>query len=128
MRISDKSSEEESSEPDNEVIFDPARGEGIISSSSENEVDGDSDDSDDDKSETKIRQDDNDVVEIYPEEEIPQGEETHRFAVVNLDWDNVNAADLMKLFCGFKLEGSIIKSVRIYPSQFGKERLEKVCF
>ncbi|CAG8543226.1 5262_t:CDS:10 [Diversispora eburnea] len=64
-------------------------------------------------------------IEIYPEEEIPHGEETHRFAVLNLDWDNVNAVDLMKLFCGFKLEGSIIKSVRIYPSQFGKERLEK---
>ncbi|CAG8569444.1 36143_t:CDS:10, partial [Racocetra persica] len=62
------------------------------------------------------------------DEQIPIGEETHRFAVVNLDWDNVKASDLMKLFNGFKKDGSVIHSVKIYPSEFGKERLAKEAY
>jgi hypothetical protein len=62
------------------------------------------------------------------EEQVPLGDETHRLAVVNLDWDNVKASDLMKVFSGFVSDGSIILSVKIYPSEFGKERMEKVNF
>ncbi|CAG8807863.1 20829_t:CDS:2, partial [Dentiscutata erythropus] len=65
------------------------------------------------------------VLDLARGEGIPIGEETHRFAVVNLDWDNVKASDLMKIFNGFKKNGSIIHSVKIYPSEFGKERLVK---
>lgn len=45
--------------------------------------------------------------------------------MVNLDWDHVKAVDLFKIFNGFKPDGSIIRSVRVYPSEFGKERMAK---
>ncbi|CAG8519682.1 18680_t:CDS:10 [Acaulospora morrowiae] len=79
----------------------------------------------DKSSEGSESDDDDDSLKEEAEEQIRFGEKTHRFAVVNLDWDNVKASDLMKLFNSFKIDGSVIKSVRIYPSQFGKERLEK---
>ncbi|CAI2162169.1 13810_t:CDS:10 [Funneliformis geosporum] len=100
-------------ESDNESIdlptFDPARGEGAFESS-DDEVD----------KEELIEQESD---EYY--DQVPLGDETHRFAVVNLDWDNVKASDLMKVFNGFKSDVSIIRSIKIYPSEFGKERIEK---
>jgi hypothetical protein len=86
-----------------------ARGEAVIESSSE--------------------EDDHDVEEtieggLFGNEDVPTGEETYRFAVVNLDWDHVKAKDIFMLFDGFKKDG-IVKSVRIYPSDFGKERMKQ---
>jgi hypothetical protein len=54
---------------------------------------------------------------------VPMGDETRRFAVVNMDWDVVKAGDLMKLFDAFKPATGVIHSVKIYPSEFGKERM-----
>ncbi|CAG8567071.1 4623_t:CDS:2 [Acaulospora colombiana] len=111
--IGEESSKSSGSDNDNDsVVFDPARGKGVISSSDED---------DEDDEETRLEE----FEEEGSDEQIRFGEKTHRFAVINLDWDNVKASDLMKLFSSFKIEGSIIKSVKIYPSQFGKERLEK---
>lgn len=57
--------------------------------------------------------------------DIPKGEVTSRVAVVNLDWDNIRAADLMAVFSSFlPLTGRLIK-VSVYPSDFGKERMER---
>jgi len=64
------------------------------------------------------------------------GEETNRLAVVNLDWDHVKASHLFKIFSsvllpGGKEKGTVktsrgkVLSIKVYPSQFGKERLEK---
>ncbi|RIA89423.1 hypothetical protein C1645_772397 [Glomus cerebriforme] len=97
-------------------MFDLARGEGILESSSDDE-------------EEYIHTESKYLVEKQEssesDEQVPLGEETHRLAVVNLDWDNVKASDLMKAFNGFTPDGSIICSVKIYPSEFGKERMEK---
>jgi len=94
--------------------YDPARGEGLVSSSSESESDTD---------DGRVTNDQRSQDET---ENIPRGAETHRFACVNLDWDNLKSVDLMKVFSAFKPEGSVIRSVKIFPSEFGKERLEKV--
>jgi hypothetical protein len=71
------------------------------------------------------------------EEQGPTIEPTKRIAAVNLDWDNLRAADLYAVFNSFlslskkgKGEGSSsglgrLLDVKIYPSQFGKERMEK---
>ena len=59
------------------------------------------------------------------ENDIPQGEVTSRLAVVNLDWDNIRAADLMAVFSSFVPANERIRKTSIYPSQFGKERIEK---
>lgn len=84
------------------------------------------------------------------EEEVSGANRTRRLAVVNLDWDHVRAIHLYKIFSsyvspsvpdtasGYRLLGSKdrtgtasrvvrgkILSVRVYPSQFGKERLAR---
>jgi hypothetical protein len=64
------------------------------------------------------------------------GERTNRIAVVNLDWDHVRAQYLFKIFSSVvpPREGEKTRSasprgkvlnVRIYPSEFGKTRLER---
>lgn len=65
----------------------------------------------------------------------PAGKITSRLAAVNLDWDHVRASHLFKIFqsvlitssSSSTLSSSLAKllNVRIYPSQFGKERMAK---
>ena len=61
------------------------------------------------------------IEETKPEDTEP----TCAFAVVNMDWDNIRAVDLMATFVSFVPKGGAIKSVTIYPSEFGKERMQK---
>ncbi|KAI8580198.1 hypothetical protein K450DRAFT_238631 [Umbelopsis ramanniana AG] len=100
--------EEDSDDEDDHEEFkfvDRMRGEGVSSSESEDEED--------------------EEEEEEEEEEIPTGDETCRLALVNLDWDKVKALDILKVLNGFKPSGSVIKSVTVYPSEFGKERMAK---
>ncbi|TPX62434.1 hypothetical protein SpCBS45565_g07043 [Spizellomyces sp. 'palustris'] len=111
--------DESMEEKHNAVVagYDLARGEGLVESDSDDEPDED------------IEADDEieDTIDVgpYAEENVPTGDETHRFAVVNLDWDHVKAKDLFKVFDAFKPAQGAIMSVKIYPSEFGKERLER---
>ncbi|KAK5046974.1 hypothetical protein LTR84_006916 [Exophiala bonariae] len=57
--------------------------------------------------------------------EIPTGEVTSRIAIVNLDWDNIRAADIMAVINSFLPASGSLLQVSIYPSEFGKERLER---
>ncbi|RMZ75250.1 hypothetical protein DV738_g5572, partial [Chaetothyriales sp. CBS 135597] len=59
--------------------------------------------------------------------QVPEGEVTHRLAVVNLDWDNIRAQDLMAVFSspGFLPQTGRLLKVAIYPSEFGKERMAR---
>jgi len=69
------------------------------------------------------------------EEEEQYADPTKRIAAVNLDWDNLRAGDLFAVFNSFLKptgrngESSTnigkLLSVKIYPSEFGKERLER---
>uniref|UniRef100_A0A3Q3SNL7 ESF1, nucleolar pre-rRNA processing protein, homolog (S. cerevisiae) n=1 Tax=Mastacembelus armatus TaxID=205130 RepID=A0A3Q3SNL7_9TELE len=41
-----------------------------------------------------------------------------------MDWDRIKAKDLLALFSSFTPTGGAVQSVKIYPSEFGKERLK----
>lgn len=117
---SDEESEEEDVEEyENEDLEevatrDPMR-EGF--SASESEEEGESDDEEDDLMDA--------TAGIEQTEEIPMGEVSRRIAAVNLDWDNIRAADLLAVAASFAPPGGKIENVTIYPSEFGRERLER---
>lgn len=75
------------------------------------------------------------AADAEDEDEEPDSAPTKRIAAVNLDWDNLRAVDLYSVFNSFlnmkrKGESSStglgrLVDVKIFPSQFGKERMEK---
>lgn len=127
-KASDSSDSDSDSDSDSSPVVDRARGEGVSLSESDSDSSSDSDsDSDSDDSETGIVYDEEaEESEVELEEGKPEeGEPSASFAVVNLDWDNVRAVDLMVTFQSFVPKGGSIKSVTIYPSQFGKEQMQR---
>lgn len=60
------------------------------------------------------------------EENIPLiQEETHRLAIVNMDWRHVSAKDLYVVLNSFLPKDGRILSVAVYPSEFGLERMKE---
>ncbi|KAI8377558.1 uncharacterized protein BYT42DRAFT_570712 [Radiomyces spectabilis] len=108
----------EDEESDEEVAvatkrYDPMRGQGVISS-------GESSDEEIDEEEEEEESSEEEQVKT-----IAEGEESRRLALVNMDWDKIKAVDILKVLNGFKPSNSVIHSVTIYPSEFGKERLKQ---
>lgn len=100
--------------------YDPARDGGFSDSSSEEESSSDEED--------EVGVDEEGEELDFPDKQeasVPLGEVTDRMAVVNLDWDNVRAEDLMAVFSSFLPTGGRVRNVKIYPSEFGKERIER---
>lgn len=63
------------------------------------------------------------------EEEKEAATPTNRVAAVNLDWDNLRATDLFAAFISILKSDKVVDgklvNVSIYPSEFGKGRMEK---
>ncbi|KAJ1831782.1 pre-rRNA-processing protein esf1 [Coemansia sp. RSA 2711] len=120
----DSESEDEDSEGLLDADVDRARGRGVDSDAS-SESEDDSDISDVEWGKLGGGQDGGlSDVEEDPDS-IPRGDETRRFACVNMDWSHVRATDLYAVFAGFKPDSGVIISVKIYPSEFGTERMAK---
>lgn len=105
--------------------YDPARDGGFESSSSD-----ESSSEEEDEEDEEVDPETGDVGEElnFPDKQqadVPLGEVTNRIAVVNLDWDNIRAEDLMAVFSSFVPTGGRVLKVAVYPSEFGKERMEK---
>ncbi|KAL9091134.1 MAG: hypothetical protein Q9159_001551 [Coniocarpon cinnabarinum] len=101
-----------------EEVYDPARQGGFSESSSSEE-------------ETSESEDENGLVEDEVEavrdgaKTAPEGDVTHRLAAVNMDWDNVRAADVMAVAQSFCPRDGKVLDVTIYPSEYGRERMER---
>lgn len=100
--------------------YDPIR-EGGFSSSSSEESSSESDEEDEEE-DPQVE----DETEL-PEEraDVPMGEVTTRLAAVNMDWDNIRAMDIMAVASSFVSAENKILSVTVYPSEFGRQRLER---
>ncbi len=58
---------------------------------------------------------------VSDEEKIKIGK---RLALTNVDWDNLNAVDLLALFTSLCKGDMLVTKVEIYPSLFGLEQMK----
>jgi len=119
--------ESDSAAPDDDEVekelksaggYDAARGGGFSSSEDDSE-------SEDEDGGVEIER-----LEEFPamggeQEGVEMGEISNRIAIVNLDWDNTRAVDLLAVFQSFVPSGGRIHKISVYPSEFGKERMQK---
>lgn len=117
-------SDEEEEEEEITKTRDPARDGGFDESSSSEEETSDEEDSDVEEADEEADLADATAGQEQTED-IPMGEVTKRIACVNLDWDNIRAADIMAVASSFLPASGKVESVIVYPSEFGKERLER---
>ena len=57
--------------------------------------------------------------------QVRMGDATRRLALVNMDWDQLRASDIYAFLHAFKPATGTIDSVTIFPSSFGKERMQR---
>lgn len=108
-----------------ETKYDPARGGGF--SSSESDTESESESADEEGEDAQEQVDTAPDMQKYrtQQAEVETGEVTNRIAIVNIDWDNIKSVDLMALFKSFVPISGRIEKVSIYPSDFGKERMQR---
>ncbi|KXT07913.1 hypothetical protein AC579_3259 [Pseudocercospora musae] len=119
---SDENEEDEDESNDERSVQrrDPARDGGFSGSSSSEEETSDEEEESDEEAELA-----DDTAGNEQTEDIPMGEVSKRIACVNLDWDNIRAADIMAVANSFAPKSGRVESVTIYPSEFGRERLQR---
>ncbi|KAI1647921.1 uncharacterized protein F4817DRAFT_96116 [Daldinia loculata] len=105
--------------------YDPARGGGFSSSESGSDDEDDEDDKDEEDEEAEVATSGSMQRLRDAQADVETGEVTKRIAIVNLDWDYIKSADLLALFSSFVPKGGRIERVSIYPSEFGKERMQR---
>nr|CAD1819268.1 unnamed protein product [Ananas comosus var. bracteatus] len=121
----------------NRVALDGEEEEGRLKLEEEEEVKEGSDESESDETTTTTtdeEEDDDDQYSVNSDlcrylmanhDDTPMIEnETHRLAVVNLDWDHIKAVDLYVVMTSCLPKGGQIHSVAVYPSEFGLKCME----
>ncbi|KAI9845297.1 MAG: pre-rRNA-processing protein esf1 [Thelocarpon superellum] len=97
--------------------YDPAR-DGGFSTSDDDSAEGELDV--DEKTEGGFPD-----TQVDQQGDVPLGDVSSRLAVVNLDWDNIRAVDLMAVFSSFCPPSGRVLKISVYPSEFGKDRMER---
>ncbi|KAG2295306.1 hypothetical protein Bca52824_041975 [Brassica carinata] len=113
-----KSEEESSGEEE-------SKSEKKIALNSDEEYDDSTAESHEDSEEVSEEEgtDEDDGLEIL--EEIANIEkETHRLAIVNIDWNHITAKDLYVVLNSFLKKDGRVLSVAVYPTEFGLERMK----
>ncbi|KAI1807212.1 hypothetical protein F4811DRAFT_507388 [Daldinia bambusicola] len=105
--------------------YDPARGGGFSSSESESDDSDEEEEQDEEDEEAQVNTSGSMQRLRDAQADVETGEVTRRIAIVNLDWDHIKSADLLALFSSFVPKGGRIERVSIYPSEFGKERMQR---
>ncbi|KAJ8618188.1 hypothetical protein MRB53_014374 [Persea americana] len=108
-------------------------GGGVSESDSSESEHEDEDDQAESEATTSTSDDDDESDEVYSEEDVPLEKEdipviereTHRLAVVNMDWHYIKAVDLYVAFGSDLPKGGQILSVAVYPTEFGLKRMEE---
>lgn len=101
-----------------------------MSESDESETDSQSESESDSKSkshnknnnEIKSNDTESEIEDESEPEDIPYGDVTTRIGLVNLDWEHLRAVDILVALNSFCRPGDI-KSVTIYPSDYGLQRI-----
>lgn len=110
--VVDANADKDENDPSFEFDEDEFRGEEDSSDTSEQFDEFLNDYIDEEKRET-------DAWDEYKDKDVPVGDASKRLAVMNLNWDCINSSDLFVLFSSLSPKPNMIKSVYIYPSDFG---------
>ncbi|XP_018488827.1 pre-rRNA-processing protein ESF1 [Raphanus sativus] len=126
-RKSEQVSEDEEEEEESKIPLKLA-----ASSDEESDENADSEDNEDVSEEAEEDTDedddamyDDDGPEVAEEEVASIEKETHRLAIVNMDWRYVSAKDLYVVLNSFLPKDGRLLSVAVYPSEFGLERMKQ---
>ncbi|XP_057700571.1 ESF1 homolog [Corythoichthys intestinalis] len=115
----DEEDEDSGSESGEDSGPDLARGKGNVETSS--------DEDDEDDVDGVLQREEEEIQHDWGElckDAVRSEQVWRRLAICNVDWDRLKAKDLLAILNSFKPEGGAVLSVKIYPSEFGKERLK----
>ncbi|XP_033830621.1 ESF1 homolog [Periophthalmus magnuspinnatus] len=99
---------------------DLARGKGNVETSSEEDSE--------DEVDAILRREEEEIEHDWGNlcKDAPRTEQvSRRLAVCNMDWDRIKAKDLLALLQSFCPKGGAVLSVKIFLSEFGKQRLQQ---
>ncbi|XP_077461945.1 ESF1 homolog [Stigmatopora argus] len=116
---SEEDDEDSGSDSGEESGPDLARGKGNVETSSDEDGESDVDDI--------LQREEEEIQHDWGElckDTVRNEQVWPRLAICNVDWDRLKAKDLLAILNSFKPEGGVVLSVKIYPSEFGKERLK----